>query len=223
VFENLGVYLEGRRVVSQDLEPAGLPAPASAATTARAMAKADRRDRMLAEAARLFARAGYDGVSIEDLGRAAGVSGPAVYRHFPSKQAVLAALLVGTSDRLLAGGREVVAGADDEVAALRSLVRFHVEFALANPDIIRVQDRELNTLAAAERRSVRATQRSYVEVWVSVLVRLSPGADPAELRLRAQATFGLLNSTPHSARSAPRARGRELLEEMALAALGQGS
>jgi AcrR family transcriptional regulator len=198
-------------------DPAGAP---SATTTRRGLAKADRRASLLAAAARLFARQGFDGVSIEDLGRAAGVTGPALYRHFPSKQAVLAALLVGASERLFAGGRAVVWEAGDDVEAIRSLVRFHVGFALADPDVIRVQDRDLNALAEADQRCVRALQRSYVELWVAALVRLSPRADPAALRLRAHATFGLLNSTPHSARSAPPALVRPLLEEMALAALG---
>ncbi|WP_311836305.1 TetR/AcrR family transcriptional regulator [Cellulomonas fimi] len=187
--------------------------------TARHRAKADRRALLLAAAARLFAQSGFDGVSIEDLGAAAGVSGPAVYRHFPSKQAVLAALLVGASERLAAGGREVLEAAADDLDALRSLIRFHVEFALADPDVIRVQDRDLDSLGPADSRTVRALQRSYVEEWVGVLARLRPDTDPAELRIRAHATFGLLNSTPHSARSLPRRRVGALLEEMALAAL----
>ena len=193
---------------------------AAAPTTARRRAKADRRATLLAEAARLFARKGFDGVSLEDLGSAAGVSGPAVYRHFPSKQAVLAALLVGASERLVEGGQSVVASVPDDATALRSLIRFHVTFALADPDVIRVQDRDLDTLAEGDRRAVRALQRSYVEMWVATLVRLSPAADPAELRIRAHATFGLINSTPHSARSLPQARVGALLEEMALASLG---
>ncbi|MCL3862360.1 TetR/AcrR family transcriptional regulator [Actinotalea sp. K2] len=190
-------------------------------TSARHRAKADRRATLLTEASRLFARRGFDGVSIEDLGSAAGVSGPAVYRHFPSKQAVLAALLVGASERLVTGGHEVVAEATDDTAALRSLIRFHVEFALADPDVIRVQDRDLDSLAEPERRAVRGLQRRYVELWVAVLTRLEPEVDPAELRIRTHATFGLLNSTPHSARSLPRSRVGSLLEEMALAALGR--
>ena len=191
-----------------------------APTTARVRAKAERRSALLSEAARLFASHGFDGVSIEDLGASVGVSGPAVYRHFPSKQAVLAALLVGVSQGLLDGGRAVVASADDDAEALRSLVRFHVDFALRDPDVIRVQDRDLGALAPADREAVRGLQRRYVDLWVDVLTRLNPSVDRAELRLRAQATFGLLNSTPHSARSVSPARTRTLLEEMALAALG---
>ncbi|WP_225754399.1 TetR/AcrR family transcriptional regulator [Actinotalea sp. Marseille-Q4924] len=196
-------------------------------TTARSRAKADRRATLLAEAARLFARRGFDGVSMEDLGAAAGISGPAVYRHFANKQAVLAALLVGASVRLRDGGDAVVTEAADDAAALRGLVAFHTAFALAQPDVIRVQDRDLDALAEADRRTVRGLQRAYVEAWVAVLARLDADAPVGELRLRTQAMFGLLNSTPYSAqgqgvRGVSRGRVTALLEAMALAALGHG-
>jgi AcrR family transcriptional regulator len=188
--------------------------------TARGRAKAERRTALLSSAAHLFATRGFDGVSMEDLGASVGVSGPAVYRHFPSKQAVLAALLIGVSEGLLVGGRSVVEAAGDDGSALAELVQFHVDFALREPDVIRVQDRDLAALAPQDRESVRDLQRHYVELWVDVLRRLSPSTDRTELRLRAQATFGLLNSTPHSARSVSTSRTRALLTEMALAALG---
>lgn len=205
--------------------PSGPPtdAPADPApTTARGRAKAERRTALLTAAARLFAQRGYEGVSLEDLGSAVGVSGPAVYRHFPSKQAVLAALLVETSERLLAGGRAVVEASADDGAALRGLVAFHAEFAITDPDVIRVQDRDLDALSVADRATVRELQRTYVDAWVGVLARLSPAVDVAELRVRAQATFGLLNSTPFSARGLSAARTRAVLEQMALAALDPG-
>ncbi|KQY21255.1 TetR family transcriptional regulator [Cellulomonas sp. Root485] len=191
----------------------------SAMPTARGRAKAERRDALLSSAAQLFAGRGFDGVSIEDLGSSVGVSGPAVYRHFPSKQAVLAALLIGVSEGLLGGGRDVVSSAEDDSSALAGLVRFHVDFALRDPDVIRVQDRDLAALSPQDRGSVRDLQRRYIDLWVDVLSRLSPSTDRAELRLRAQATFGLLNSTPHSARAVSSTRTRALLQEMALAAL----
>jgi AcrR family transcriptional regulator len=187
--------------------------------TARSQAKADRREALLAAAASLFARSGFNGVSIEDLGTAAGVSGPAVYRHFSGKQAMLAALLVGVSEDLVSGGQSVVNEATDAASALQGLVRFHVEFALGNPDVIRVQDRDLDQLGDEDRHRVRALQRSYVELWVEVLRRVHPATDPAALRIRAHATFGLINSTPHSASASPPALVRSVLEEMALTAL----
>lgn len=197
-------------------------------TTLRSRAKASRRTALLTAAAHLFARSGFNGVSIEDLGSAAGVSGPAVYRHFSSKPAVLSALLVGASENLQAGGERVIDAATDASAALTALVAFHADFALSNPDVIRVQDRDLDSLPEADRARVRSLQRSYVELWVRVLGEINPHVDTALLRIRAHATFGLLNSTPHSAAlgrdrsgepAVPEAQVHALLQQMALAAL----
>jgi AcrR family transcriptional regulator len=196
-----------------------MPATPADHTTSRERAKADRREVLLDAAARLFAERGFDRVSLEELGAAAGVSGPAVYRHFPGKQAVLGALLVGVSERLVAGGAAVVARVDDADEALAAIVAFHVDFALANPDVIRVQDRDLDSLADEDRARVRSLQRAYIDAWVGVLARALPGVERPQLRIRTRATFGLINSTPHSARSSPRAAVRSLLGNMALAAL----
>jgi hypothetical protein len=117
----------------------------------------------------------------------------------------------------------VVDSSPDPLTALRRLVGFQVDFALGKPDVIRVQDRDLSNLSEEDQATVRALQRSYVEVWVDVLTQLFPDTDSSELRMRAHATFGLINSTPHSVRSHGRriaaATARPLLEGMALAAL----
>jgi AcrR family transcriptional regulator len=192
-------------------------------TTQRSQAKENRRKALLTAAAALFAADGFNRVSLEDLGAAAGVSGPAVYRHFSGKQAVLGALLLSVSQDLLDGGRNVVESCDGAAAALAGLVEFHVDFALSNHDVIRVQDQDFSNLEDDDEARVRALQRRYVELWVEVLAGLHPGTDPAELRMRAHATFGLINSTPHSVRTQGRRtalkRARPLLESMALAAL----
>ncbi len=189
--------------------------------TARTQAKAQRRSVLLQSAATLFAQRGFNGVSIEDLGSAAGVSGPAVYRHFPGKQALLGALLVGVSEDLLAGGRAVLEQEADGGAALRALVAFHVDFALSQPDVIRVQDRDFDSLADTERSAVRSLQRAYVELWVGELGRLFPQRPVAIRRLQAHAVFGLINSTPHSVQlhGRPDSTARKVLEAMAWAGL----
>ena len=188
-------------------------------STPRSLAKADRRQSLLDAAARLYAERGFTRVSLEDLGAAVGVSGPAVYRHFDGKQAVLAALLIEVSEGLVEGGRRVIAAAPDSRAALTALVEFHVEFALSNPDVIVVQDRDLASLTDDDNQAVRRLQRTYIDAWVDVLADIRPGIPRSDLRIRARATFGLINSTPHSARSAARASVRTLLASMALAAL----
>lgn len=188
------------------------------AETARGRAKQTRRRSMLDAAARLFAERGFSGVTIEDLGAAVGVSGPAVYKHFAGKQHILAAVLIEASEGLHRGGQAVVESARGQTA-LESLVSFHVDFALENANVIRVQDRDLEQLGDDDRHAVRALQRRYVELWVGVLAELTPNTDPAVLRMRAHAVFGLLNSTPHSGLALDSATLRTELQRMALAAL----
>ena len=70
--------------------------------------KPSRREQILAAAAELFARHGFHGVGIDDIGAAVGISGPALYRHFRSKDAMLGEMLTSISDFLLAGGQRTV-------------------------------------------------------------------------------------------------------------------
>src|SRR3954471_12377907 len=106
----------------------------------------DRRRQLIELAAPLMAARGFHGMSVGDLGAAAGITAPALYRHFPSKQALLGALLTDISERLLAGGNGCVEEAADAEDALERLVRWHVDFALTRPDLIRVQDRDFSSM-----------------------------------------------------------------------------
>ena len=191
--------------------------------TDRDRAKADRHAAILHEAAALFAERGFSGVSLEDIGGAVGVSGPALYRHFANKQALLGAILVEVSERLLAGGRAVLSTHDEAGEQLDAIIAFHVEFALRDADVIRVQDRDLASLSDDDRHTVRRLQREYVEVWIGILSTVHPERDEDDLRVRAHACFGLINSTPHSVRALREEPGdgqvRRVLESMALAAL----
>ncbi len=198
------------------------------ASTRRSRAKSDRRSQLIAAAERLVAERGYLAVRLEDIGAAAGVSGPAIYRHFPNKEALLVELLVGISTRLLRGARDVVEQVEDPRSALDGLIDFHLDFALGESDLIRIQDRDLGHLPESAKRQVRRAQRQYVEIWVEALRRLHEDRlhedlGEAEARLMAHATFGLLNSTPHSVKSGAakpaEAGSRAILRRMTVAAL----
>lgn len=191
-------------------------------STPRTGGTGGRRQQILGCAAQLFAARGFHGVSVDDLGAAAGVTGPALYRHFRAKEDILTELLLGASRRLLEGGRrraraEGAEGAQDPLQALAALVEFHVEFALDDPDVITVQERDLANLPAAANREVRALQHQYVSVWATVVERLTD-CTTEQAVAAAHAAFGLMNSTPHSARL-PRIEMAALLREMAMAAL----
>ncbi|WP_214367709.1 TetR/AcrR family transcriptional regulator [Pseudonocardia sp. H11422] len=178
-----------------------------------------RREQILTVAAQLFARHGFHGVSIADLGAAVGVSGPALYRHFPGKEALLAEMLIGISEHLLDGGQERAAASDDPREVLAALIDFQVDFALREPELIVVQDRDLANLPPEPRRRVRLLQRTYVEIWVDTLRRINPALSPEAARIAAHGAFGLLNSTPHSGTRGSRAEVAALLHRMTWAAL----
>ncbi|GAA2083716.1 TetR/AcrR family transcriptional regulator [Aeromicrobium halocynthiae] len=177
-----------------------------------------RRRDIATRAVELFADRGFHGVSVGDVGAASGISGPAIYKHFSGKEEVLAHALVDISTELLETGRERAAAETVPDAALDALIAWHIDFAVTHPAYIVVQEREWSRLDADARASVRRLQLAYVDLWVDVLLELKPQIDRSEARAAVQATFGLLNSTPHSARiSEERLRSR--LARMARAAL----
>jgi AcrR family transcriptional regulator len=200
---------------SAPVEPGNHPP----APNPRSRRKSDRRLQLLAAAERLFAERGFLAVRLEDIGAAAGVSGPAIYRHFPNKESLLVELLVGISTRLLAGARDVRRQRSGPAEVLDGLIDFHLDFALGEPNLIRIQDRDLAYLPAPAQRQVRRAQRHYVEVWVGVLRDIEPALAEPDARLMAHAAFGLLNSTPHSVKAGSVARSRAVMRAMTVAAL----
>ncbi|WP_232678433.1 TetR/AcrR family transcriptional regulator [Nocardioides sp. R-C-SC26] len=181
-------------------------------------AEPTRRAQILTTAAELFAGRGFHGVSMADLGAACGISGPALYKHFTSKDAILAEMVVGTSHRLLNVGTERVEAADDPSAAIEALIDWHVDFALRDRALIVVQDRDWESLPAEARDEVRTLQRAYVDLWAGQLIGVDADLSLDAARAQAHVVFGLINSTPRSARLDVEAM-RELLTTMARRAL----
>ena len=98
------------------------------------------------------------------------------------------ALLIGVSERLVAGGEREASRASDPLERMRALVVFHVDFALGNAAVIRVQDRDLAHLSPEAQAEVRRLQRAYIELWMEALSGIRAD-DRDELRLRVQACF----------------------------------
>jgi len=119
----------------------------------------------------------------------------------------------------VAEGGSRAASAADAPAALDALLRGHIDFALGQPALITVHDRELGNVPEPARRRIRRLQRLYVEEWVTVLTELAPRAAHPTVRSAVHAMFGLLNSTPHSAGEIPAADMARLLHAMAHASL----
>ena len=138
-----------------------------------------RRQQILEVAAHMFVERGFRGTSIDDLGAAIGVTGPALYRHFPAKEALLAELLIGVSEDLVNGARvrtNPLAGG----SPLSSLVDYHVDFALDHPELITVQSRDLDCLSEIDQARVRELQRGVRRAVGRCRHRCEPGRRPRE-------------------------------------------
>jgi AcrR family transcriptional regulator len=173
---------------------------------------APRRELLLEAAADLFAARGFHAVGIDDIGTAAGISGPGVYRHFASKQALLESLCDRTMDRMLA----LAHGTDD----LETLVDLHVTLVVEERALIGVWARELPALTDEVRRSLRRRMRDYEAIWRDAAAPLRPDLDRDELALTVGSALAMLNTTSLIESPLPPAARAALLRRITLAALG---
>lgn len=178
-----------------------------------------RREQLLEAAAHLFADHGFHAVGIDDIGAAAGISGPGVYRHFPSKAALLEALCDRAMTRMLEGARGIPEAHDDPHAALEALVDLHVAFAVEERALIGVWVREARALSDDVRRSLRRRMKAYEQPWHAVLSQLREDLEPAEVAVVAGSTLAMLNGTAFTVVAVDAERLSVLLRRMALAAL----
>lgn len=154
-----------------------------------------RREVILAAATRLFAERGFTGVSVDDIGAAAGIAGPSIYHHFESKTEILAAAMDRGEDWLRTGFATAVGSVDDPAAALRRVVDSYLAFAFANPDNVAVLLSESSHLPAPDARRAHRAQRRYIDDWVRLVAQVQPRWSDAEARIRVQAAQMLVNET----------------------------
>jgi len=178
-----------------------------------------RRELLLQSAADLFSAKGYHAVGIDDIGAAAGISGPGVYRHFPSKQAILEALCDRAMTTMLEGARGIPALHTEPGAALEALVDLHVDFAVERRALLGVWSREQRALSDDVRRSLRTQLRAYEQPFREVLTRLRDDLVAEEVTIAVTATLSMLNTAAIVHADVGADRLRRLLRRMALSAL----
>ncbi|MBE7195906.1 MAG: helix-turn-helix transcriptional regulator, partial [Gordonia polyisoprenivorans] len=173
----------------------------------------------LRAAADLLAERGYHGVSMADIGGAAGIVGSGVYRHFDSKAAVLVALLDDVMDRLQLSADLAATSQNPVDLVLRDLVGAQVAFAIDDRALLRLYLREAHNLPENDQRRLRRRQRRYLEEWMHVLLELRPQLDDGVARTLVHSAFGSIQSVAAHRSGLPRHQMHELLESVALACL----
>lgn len=179
-----------------------------------------RKERILAASAELVAERGYHSVGLVDIGARAGIVGSGIYRHFPSKDAILMALLDKVMRRLSDGAAAIIATARSDAEALSALVDDHVRIAIEDRAVLAVYHREGQNVTPEQQRMLRRAQRHYVEEWVHVLGHLRPDLADAELRVAVHAAIGAIQSTLFFRSGLPTPRLAEVLRSAAHGCLG---
>jgi AcrR family transcriptional regulator len=140
-----------------------------------------RKDAIFAAALRLFRERGFHGTAINDIGAAAGVTGPALYRHFSSKDEVLAEAIRAGTRRIAEATRGAIDARDLSPAdALEALVRSYVGVALENADVYAAYVLESRHLPDTLRSPIRRAERRHRREWERLVVGVRPGLDSAE-------------------------------------------
>ncbi len=155
---------------------------------------AGRREAILAAALELFRQRGFHAVGIDEIGTAAGISGPGVYRHFPSKSSLLVALFDSLSDRMLEAAEDIEKADCPPDEALDRLVDFHVGTAVAERALLAVWLQDARSLPRPDQERLADRELGYVAVWAATLTRLRPELGPGEARTVVHAALGAINS-----------------------------
>ncbi|SEL12518.1 TetR/AcrR family transcriptional regulator [Roseivivax marinus] len=156
----------------------------------------EKRHILLVEAAQVFATQGMERASMSQIAAAAGVSKSLLYHYYPSKDALIFAIIATHLEALDAALEE----ADDPLleprARLRRLVGTVLESYRGADDFHKVQLNAADALPEAERAAIRTLERRIVRRVSAVFVTLRPdlaSGEPALLMPVTMSLFGMLN------------------------------
>lgn len=152
-----------------------------------------RRDAILAAAARLYARRGFQGASVADLASACSTSKSLIYHYFPSKDDTLHAVMAAHLDDLVDAADEAMQAGNAE-ERLRALTLAFMRLYAGARDSHKVLLNELDNLPPRQRGEVVAKQRRIISVVETLIREIRPDLNPLTLPLT-MLFFGMINWT----------------------------
>jgi AcrR family transcriptional regulator len=181
----------GPAVEAEPPRPAGVTPPS-------------RREELLSAATLLFRDRGFHAVSMEDIGSAAGMAGPSIYRYFPGKTAILVAAGYRMADRLALTADTAIGDAADPDDALARLASSYVDTVLRSDNLLATFASEHGNLPDPDRKELLRVQRTYVAQWVRLLRTVAPELSEPEARITVHAALTIVNDLARTPRIAAR-------------------
>lgn len=150
-----------------------------------------RREEIVRVTLELAARHGVDDVTTQDMAQAMGVTQGAVFRHFPSKDAIWLAVMHWVRDRLMSVLGRAADQGRDPLDALARMFAAHIDFIAAHPAIPRVLTSEhLHIRSSALRELVIEIMLGY-EARIAGLLEAAKAGGLARADLDAHAAATL--------------------------------
>lgn len=171
---------------------ADLPTAPSTPAPASGLLPTGRRENLLTESVLLFAARGFHDVTIDDIGGAVGLPPSGVYRHFPSKQAILVAALQRTSERTTSAITAGLAQSDGPDEAVVRLAEQYARLCVAEPAIVTAYRRCFGALGEEQRAALRRQQRINVDEWSTWLLAARPELPPNAARFLVHAALDVI-------------------------------
>ncbi len=154
----------------------------------------NRRALILDAAIALFRERGYPATSVDDIGKAVDVSGPAIYRHFSSKEEILLEAIQLAADEVHAANGAARDSTDDPRALLAAYIGAYVDCALDRAALIAVWTSEARHLSSERRSPMSRRLRSWSTEWVDALTSTRPELTAGQARVLVGGAIGLITS-----------------------------
>ena len=178
-----------------------------------------RRDAILDAATRLFSTRGYADTGIDDIGEAVGVTGPAVYRHFASKQDLLVAVLERATQHAEAIIPEARAAATSDHDALKRAIAGSVRACIEDRALTALYWQQSHDLPEEPRRVIQRAQRQMTEEFADIVRGVRPELSASEARMAVYAISSLMRSVATRESRVGEGDLQRMLEAMAYGAL----
>ncbi len=180
-----------------------------------------RRNDILTAALDLASQRGFRQAGMDEIGAAAGFTGPALYRYFRSKSDLLVSLHERLIDMQLAVAMDVGILVDENpTAALAWLVRSHAASVLDNLDLYRLYLHERSELPQEDALRLRRKLRPYFVTWQTAIQGHIGNLTPEEVTGFEGAVIGVLHSPVDFPSKLPKAELAVFLERAAWRVLG---
>jgi AcrR family transcriptional regulator len=177
----------------------------------------DRKERILVAAAARFGAAGFRATAVEDIAADVGITAAAIYRHFGSKDEILASVLDEAVQTLLdASDRTATDGAssgDGRDRALRALTETLLGFASERTPFYASYVRERGRLSGRAQTAARRAEARLTERWREAVAEAGIALDQQRVDLRLTSVLTALREMSLSAESGDLQRHRDLVTD----------